>query len=316
MNSNKEIIKTSSRFWIEEIGGIFAVLIVFPIFGIFYWGKGFYFISGLGLIVGVLNLLREFPFAYNSQLIFSNSEINGQIGKFHFSESRENIKAVQLSGSKATSLLTLWTEKNIIRIPCKYFDQKRLNELLKEYLPLDVFRPFAYKKLPQFQEWQNEKIKQYSNLQEPLKVSLGKSEQFIGGISLFFSLIMVVLLYFNKGNIIPITLIIFFGGLGLFLILLSIGKIEATNDYILVRNLFTEHELVWQELQEVYVDSNKHIMALVGNKSRIILASPASWSGKNRERLYEFIEHKIEISKIEVTESRKHLFWRSKNFEP
>ena len=308
-------IKTSSRYWVEEIGGTFVALIIFPIFAIIYWGGRFYFLGTLSLLLGIFSLIRGIRPAYNSQILFTDSKISGQIGKFTFSELKEDIKAVQFSGHKRNSRLAIWTDKNIVQIPCKYFDEKKLDKLLKEHLPSEVFNPLAYEKFPQLQEWQNERVKQFSNLYEPLKVSLGKSEQIIGGISIFFSLIMVVLLYFNQGSIIPIILIIFFGGLGLFLILWSIGKIEATNEGILLRTIFAEHALSWHDLKEIYVNSNKRIIALVGDKCRIVLPSPTSWSGKDRERLYEFLEYKLETSKIQSVESKEHLYWRSKNFQ-
>jgi hypothetical protein len=314
MNSDKKTIKISSRFWVEEIGGNFAMLIVFPIFTIFYWGERFYFIGTLVLLIGIIGLISEFRTAYNSQISFTNSEIKGQIGKLHFSELWEDIKVVQFSGHKTNSQLTIWTEKNAIQIPCKYFDEKELDKLLKECLSPAVFDALAYEKLPQFQEWQNEREKQFDNLQTPLQVFVGKSEKIIGCISLFFSLLMIGFLYLSNNNIIAVILLIFFGGLGLYLILWSIGKIEK-NETILFRTLFNKHELSWHDLKEIYVNSNKSIIGLVGENCRIILPNPVSWGGKDKQKLFEFLGYKLETSGVQWVESKEHLYWRSKNFQ-
>lgn len=312
---DKKIIKTSLRYWIEEIGGVFAFLIVLPIFAMIYWEEEFYFIGGLGLLIGIASLISNFRSAYNSKIIFTSSEIRGQINKLNFSKSLEDIKALQFSGYKTTSQLIIWTDQDIIQIPCKYFDEKELDKFLKEHLPLEVFHPLAYQKLPQFQESQNERLKQFSNLYQPLSVSLGRSEKIIGSISIFLSIIMVGLLFISENDTIALVMATFLGGLGLFLILWSNSKVEATSEFIKFYSFFKEYELLWNDLKEVYVNTNNQMMALVGDKCRIVLPNPGSWSGKDRDKFFDLLYYKIETLRLQPIESKKHLYWRSKNFE-
>ena len=105
-----------------------------------------------------------------------------------------------------------------------------------------------------------------------------------------------------------------FCGLGLFLLILSLGWIEGDNESITVRTLFMRHEFFWSKLQEIYVESNRGVTALVCDENRLILPSVTHWSGKDKELLFELVSFKLEASKIEAIENGKILYWRSKNF--
>lgn len=315
MNVNEtKIIKTSANYWTREIGGTLLFLIILPVFAVLYWGAKFYFLGGLAVIIGTIYLFRNLRPTHNAKIIFDLSEIKGNVEGFAFVQRWNDIKAVSFSGQGTTSLLTIGTENHILQIPCRFFDKKELEKELRTHLPSEVFDPLAFQKLPQVQRFEQERKSQFDNLYEPLKVSVGKSEKIIGGISLFFSVFMLSLLLFPIDKTGPLFIAIIFGGLGLVLIVFSIGSIEANRETIILRMIFREYELSWNTLREVYINLNNHTIVLTGDKCRILLPSTTSWSGKDREQLYELISMKIENSEIRPQQGTKPLYWRSKNF--
>ena len=176
-NTETQTMKTSTRYWIQEIGSTALILIVFPIFAIAVWGSRVYFLGGFALLVGILSLARDLKPAFRSEILVTRSEIRGQVGRLEFAELWEEIKAVSFSGSGTASELMISTEKNIVPIPSKYFDQKELEKHLRAHLSPQVFDPLAYKELPQYQAWEHERKTQFDNLNEPLRVSVGRSEK-------------------------------------------------------------------------------------------------------------------------------------------
>jgi hypothetical protein len=317
MNTNyqEKTLRTSSRYWLQEIGAIFLFMIILPIFGIYYWGERFYVIGVLGLIVGIPYLVTELLATRKRLITFSTSEITVKIGKETVQQSWKTIQAVKFSGKGVSRNITLFGQEQNLYIPCKYFNEIELTNFLKEYLPLDVFQPKAYQKTQQFLNWQDSVYKRISSLDRTLKVSLGKSERVIGIFGICMGVFTASIFYFsakdNSGALFMGTL---FGGLGLFLLILSLGWIEGDNESITVRTLFMRHEFFWSKLQEIYVESNRGVTALVCDENRLILPSVTHWSGKDKELLFELVSFKLEASKIEAIENGKILYWRSKNF--
>jgi hypothetical protein len=163
-------------------------------------------------------------------------------------------------------------------------------------------------------EWQENVTKKLSAINRPLKVALGGFEKWLGIFSVSLGILFAGLYYFSKVEAIVAVIIGgMFGGLGLLLLLLCIGWMEGDGNQISVRSFFRKNTFVWNDLREIYFNSNQGVMALVGANSRLILPKVSSWSGKDRELLYELISYKIEMSKIEPVESHKPVYWLSKN---
>lgn len=315
MNANEtKIIKTSVNYWTQEIGSTLLFLIVLPVFAILYWGAKFYFLGGLAFLIGIINLFRNLRPAYNAKIVFDSSKIKGNVEGFAFVQQWNDIKAVSFSGQGTTSLLTIGTENHVLQIPSRFFDKKDLEKEFRTHLPSEVFDPLAFQRLPQVQKYEQDRKSQFDNLYEPLKVSVGKSEKVVGGISLLFCVFMLSLLLFPIDKTGPLFIATIFGGLGLVLIVFSIGTIEANSETIILRMIFWEYELSWNTLREVYINLHNHTIVLTGDKCRILLPSTTSWSGKDREQLYELISVKIENSEIQPQQGTKPLYWRSKNF--
>jgi hypothetical protein len=314
LNNQEKILRASSRFWKQDIGAVILFLIILPIIFILYLGGEFYFVGGLALIVGLFSIISEVRSARSQQITFSKSEIIVRIGKEDFKWPWETIKAVRFTGQGQSRLLTLYNDEYNLNIPCKYYDETELVENLKKHLSSSTLHPQAYQTLPHFLEWKENFTKKLSTINEPLKISLGGSEKWLGLFCVSLGVLFAGLYYFSKVDAIAAFMIGgMFGGLGLLLLVLSIGWMEGDRSQISVRSLFRKNTFLWSDLREIYFNSNQGVIALVGDNSRIIIPKFSSWSGKDKELLDELIGYKIEMSKIEPIESNKPVFWLSKN---
>lgn len=314
MNNQEKILRPSSKFWKQEVGAIALFLIIFPIAGILYYGVKMYVVGGLALLVGIPYFISEFINVRRQQITFSKSEIIARIGKEDFKQSWESIKAVKFTGQGQSRLLVLYCDEHSLNIPCRFYDEEELINSLKEHLSSSVLHPQAYQRLHWFLEWQENVTKKLSAMKSPLKVSLGGFEKWLGIFSVSLGILFVGLYLFSKVRKIDAVMGGgIFGGLGILLLLLCVGWMEGDNNQISVRSLFRKNTFVWSDLREIYIHSSQGIVALVGDNSRLILPNVSSWSGKDKELLHELISYKVEMSKIEPTESNKPVFWLSKN---
>ena len=312
IDQDVRIIRTSSRYWIEDIGGILLFLVVFPLAGIFYWGERFYFVGGFALVVGIPSLIKGVIAAYNNKISFAKSGMVVQLGREAFKAKWESVKAIRFSGKGTSRRITLFSETQDLNIPCNYFDEKKVVNELNGHLPPEVLDPQAYHSLPQVVEWRNNTTRKLENISDPLRVSLGIRERWIGILSICVGAAIALYSYFSSNNATDIIGGISFGGLGVLLVISCLGWIEGTYESITVRTLFRRHELSWKMLNKIFIDSNRGIVALVSDDCRLILPSPSTWSGKDKELLYELTSLKINASKIEPTENSAIVFWRSK----
>lgn len=314
MNAKDKITKPSSKYWSRDVGATILVLFVLPIAGMLYFGGRMYIVGGFALLVGVPYLISEIRTARGQQITFSISAIVLTVGKDDFPLPWETIKAVQFTGQGHARLLILYGVEHNLNIPCRFYDEGELMERLKEHLSPSVLHPQAYQTLPQFVEWQESITKKLSSLNDPLKVSLGKSEMWIGFLGVALGVLFVVLYYFAViEGVAAIFLGGLFGGLGLLVLLSCVGSIEGDNETISVRTLIRRVDFSWHELKEIYINSYRGVLALVGDDRRLIVPASSSWSGKDKEMLFELISLKIEKSKLAVIESSKPLYWWSKN---
>lgn len=314
MNTTNEakILKTSTNYWAQEIGGVLIVSVIFPVLSILYWSTRSYVLIGLGILYLVIYLLRDFRVAHNAQIIFNEFEMRGNVAGFAFIQAWTGIKAVTFSGRGVESLLVIGTETEVLQIPCRFFARKELEEELRKYLPSEVFNPLAFQRI--HQAFEQERKSQFENLSEPLKVSLGVAEKFIGGVSVFLGILLLGLFIFKTDNILSLILAVFFGVLGFVLIVFSIGTIKANNEMIVLKTVLQRYELSWNTLREVYINTHNYTIVLTGDTCRIILPSTTRWSGQDRELLYDLIIVKMETMEIQPKQGTKPLYWRSKNF--
>jgi hypothetical protein len=162
--------------------------------------------------------------------------------------------------------------------------------------------------------WQESITKKLSAHNRPLKVSFGKSEKWLGAFSVGLGLLFAGLYYFSVIEAMAAVILGgLFGGLGLLVLISCLGWLEGDHESISNRTLFRKVVFSWNELREIYINSERGVLALVGDNSRLIVPSWSSWSGKDKELLLDLLNLKIETSKLKPIESAKPLYWRSKN---
>ncbi len=313
-NNQEKIIKTSTRYWVQNIGAIILLSIGLPVAGIYYWGEGFLVVGIFAILVGIPYALSEVISAQKRQIYFSSSFIEIRMGGEIAQQPWESIQAVKFSGWEASRRITLFGRGQNLEIPCKYFIESELTNLLKMHLPVEAFHPLAYQKTRQFLDWQESVQRLIGSVNRTLRVSLGKTERWIGIFSICMGIFTASMFYFSardgSGALFMGTL---FGGLGLILLILSIGWIEGNNESITLRTLFEKHEFPWSRLRKIYINSNRSFITLAGdNENRLILPAANRWSGADKELLQKLITFKLESSKIEPIETVNLPYWRSK----
>ncbi len=310
----EKIIKTSARYWGQEIGVIFLFLIGLPAVGMHYWGEEFLAVGMLGILVGIPYIISEVISAQKRQIVFSASKIEIKMGRETVPQPWESIQAVKFSGQGTSRQITLFGREQNLQIPCKYFNESELTNLLKGHLPVEAFHPLAYQKTQQFLDWQEGVRRTIGGIHRTLKVSLGKTERWMGILGICMGIFTAGMFYFSaKDEFGALFMGTLFGGLGLVLLILSVGWIEGNNESITVRTLFQKHEFSWNRLQKIYINSNRGIITLVcDDENRLILPGARRWSGADKKLLQELITLKLESSKIEPIESVNSPYWRSK----
>lgn len=267
------------------------------------------------MVFGIIYVIKSAVTAFRNKLAFTKSGMTMQFGKETFQVQWELVKAVSFAGKGGTRSVTVFMESQNLYIPLNLFDEKKVKDEFKEYLPPSVFDPQAFRSLPQIIEWRKDATRKFENIQRSLKVSLGGWERWVGIITACGGVALALFFYFSSNDAIGVSMSAFFGGLGLLLAILCSGWIECTNEGISVSSLFRKYELSWGTLKEIFIDSNHGIVALVSDECRMILPSPSSWLGKDKELLRELINYKIDASKIQPIENSAIVYWHSKNIK-
>ena len=310
----ERILRTSTRYLLKEIGVIFLCSVVIPIMGIYYVGDRFYIIGVIGLVIGIIALVKVLLTSRKRQIAFSATEIIVNSGKEIAKESWTSIQAIRFSGKGNSRYVTLFGSENNLHIPCQYFNETELISSLKEHLPSEVFQPKAYQRTQQYLDWQEETYKKIAGRDRRLKVNLNRSEITTGIFAICVGVFMAILYLSAKNNFGAFVLGTTIVSMGLLVIVMYLSWMEVDNETIKVRTLFRQYEIQWNKVQEIYVDSIRGKIALVSDTSRLIVPGFRNWSGKERNLLFDLIALKIETSSVEPIESVKLFYWRSKNF--
>lgn len=312
--AQNQILKPSWNYWIHQVGILFLITIVLPVIAVFYWGSHFYLFSTYSVLVGTFTLWRKIKFALQSHISISTTGISGRINGSDFKMLWDEIKAVQFSNYSDPKMLTLFTETDSLNIPIQDFDEKTLPSLLQTHLSTEVFQEPAYQKLTRFIEWKNTNAAYFSNLSRPLKVSLDASGVVIGILFLGGGGIVTIFLFPTSIQqlsawILPFILC----SIGLLLVFLSRGWLEATNEGISMYSMLHRYDFSWRNIREIYISPNGAIWALVGDDARFVIPIHLRWSGKDKEQLAQLIHYKLAASGMTPIENRKVYYWRSKN---
>ncbi len=113
----------------------------------------------------------------------------------------------------------------------------------------------------------------------------------------FFLFCAVMAWSAGQGYVSPLFLL--FASLGVFLLFMA-SSIKSTYEYISVLSPFTEYRLYWNEV-ECVEEGNQGTLVIHGKgEKRLVLPSPAYWSGPQKSEMFEFMDSKFED--LEITE--------------
>ena len=153
--------------------------------------------------------------------------------------------------------------------------------------------------------------------EDTARVSLGRQERIVGSVSIFLGLICIglSLLPGSERSVswtIGSILLLF----GFCLITFSIGSLTITEETIRVHSLFSEYELAWSDLREIYVNTYRWNFILVSEKCRLYVPQSANWIGRERMQFYKLLVRKLANSGIEPSYSMKNIYFRSRYLKP
>ena len=113
----------------------------------------------------------------------------------------------------------------------------------------------------------------------------------------FFLFCAVMAWRADQGYVSPLFLL--FACLGFFLLFMA-SSIKATSEYISVLSPFAEYRIYWDEVEWVE-EGNQGTLVIHGkDEKRLVLPSPAYWSGPQKSEMFEFMDSKYED--LEITE--------------
>ena len=113
----------------------------------------------------------------------------------------------------------------------------------------------------------------------------------------FFLFCAVMAWRADQGYVSPLFLL--FACLGFFLLFMA-SSIKATSEYISVLSPFAEYRIFWDEVEWVE-EGNQGTLVIHGKgEKRLVLPSPAYWSGPQKSEMFEFMDSKYED--LEITE--------------
>jgi len=304
-----KIIKPSIRHWIVGVGAWGVFIFVAPIVGIYIWEERFYWIAVLCFLFGIYRIIVGVKKGVNNQIIFQATGIECSFGKEDLSIRWEDIEAIQVIDQSYEKLIMIYTDQEEIGITHPFFNKKEVLQQLNQYVSPDKFSPQALQ--PLLQEYYKALNREFANLPQPLKVSHLGFEKFFGIVALLGGVGCAALFYFWNNLDTALFFGPLFGGLGLILIIISLGSIEATNQEIKYRSPIRQISMRWEDIRQIYINSDNGLLALVSDEGRLVL-KPGSWTGKNKEQILRLLVYKLEILGIEPKESIKISFWYSK----
>ena len=312
-NINTTRIGLKTKYWLYEVYGPAVLLIILLTIGFLKLGDGLYGLFVFGFIVSFLILFSGIRKGKNTYLIFDTSGLQFRENQRSFSFNWDEIKAVRASDNTANKFIHIYTDEQTAYIPYRFFDHELVLTSLRKILPEGAFNQEAYQKTAQYIEWQKANWSEFSILEQRLKVYCNRYERWLGIVGVGFGTAYSAYLY-SAGEYIGALIIgIIIVGSGLFLLLSSLVWIEATDQEIAVQVLFRQKSMLWEDIQEIYVNSRQGITILKSQEEKLILPKSTGWAGKDREQLIRLFNYKIEATGIEPKENQKAHWFFGKN---
>lgn len=110
----------------------------------------------------------------------------------------------------------------------------------------------------------------------------------------------------------PIVVFVFFIFMGIYF-LLNAGKIVLDQYGITHRNYFGKFRLHWSEITKIEVAISDGTMVFYGENKRLVLTSPAMWSGQHKFAAHEFLVSQLKSYSIKPCKKNTAAYRMHKN---
>ncbi|MCP5007057.1 MAG: EbsA family protein [Planctomycetes bacterium] len=290
------------RYWIER-GLVFFIMAMFGIFFLFTPWKFF------GIILGVVGIWlvyrRDIQPLLQTNLELNNDTISGHINGHTVYLFWRDILVARQTGTIKQGYIQLATRHKTVNIPLELLDGKGLWSVVKGYVSTSALEEDAYQQLPEYQEIQEDRLRQIHTLSKPLKVGYHWGIKVMAWGCLIFSVWIIAELY-KEASLSSILILpfVFFviSGLGIY----HFSKhIKMDTNTIEVSNWFGQKEIEWAEIQRI----EYRISALVfcSNGKKLQITGPTNWAGNDKQNMVDFLNAQIEYRQIE-TQHKKQRF--------
>ena len=183
-------------------------------------------------------------------------------------------------------------------------------ELIRQHVSPEVAVENSYKELPAFQISQIQKRKFVERVEQPLRVKTPLAKW--GG---YIILVLGILLTIVSlgGNYLWLGVIfLFIAAIGGYLVLAS-GPIFLSQERILFTPPFRQYAIGWHEVLRVEMNASGGHLVFWGDGKQLACPEPESWSGKDKEKAWDFLEAQIELRSIEMALTPKAMWRTNKN---
>lgn len=263
-----------------------------------------------GLLIFIGAWIWALTRLWRTKIEITDQAISGQVDGVSFEFKWRKLKAVWQASTGKYKLLHLHTQGEAVSLPINKFNSERIMELIRQYVSFEVVAEDSYKQLPGFQISQVQKQKFIEQVEQPLRVSTPLAKW--GGWSILLLGLLLTVIGIGGNTSWLIFVFLFIAALGGFLVLAS-GPIFFSQERILFTPPFRRYEIDWDEVLRIEMNSSGGHVVFYGDGKQLACPGPESWSGKDKDKAYGFLEAQIDLRGIEVTLTSKAIWRTNKN---
>lgn len=296
------------RHWLEKgLVSVLAVLILGTVLII-----RFNFVGGvIAALVAWYLFYRDIQPLLQTYLEINQDTLSGLVNHHKIHLFWQDVLVVQQTGTLKQGFIHLITAQTKFTIPLQLFNGDQLWQLVKSCVPGSALEADAYKELPTYQAYQQEKTRIIHTLAEPLRASYHWSIKVMAWGCLVFSA-WVMWSLFKEGGISSIMWLpgIFFVAGG-FAIYHFSQYVEMSSNAIGVVSWLGRKEMKWSEIQGIKLKGMTELIFLNGDKQKLRVTGPVNWFGGNKEKMIDFLEAQIDQRQIEIEQEKQRFPFRS-----
>lgn len=295
------------RHWIEK--GLLPVLAVLFLGTVLI--LRFNFVAGVigAALLAWYLFYRDIQPLLQTYLEINQDTLSGLANRHRIHLFWQDVLVVQQTGTLKQGFIHLITPQTRITIPLQLFDGDKLWQVVKSCVPGSALETDAYKKLPAYQEYQQEKARIIHTLTEPLRAGYNWGIKVMAWGCLIFSVWVMRELFKEVSFSSILWLPGAFFVASSFCIYHFSKYVEMSSSAIAVVSWLGRKEMKWSEIQRVKCRYGAgRITELIffnDDKKELKVTGPVNWYGTNKIKMVDFLEVQIEQHQIEVHQEKR-----------